>query len=226
MTIAGNQGQNLYPAPDVNYPDTSFPQPIPPPDGEPDDEGTLIYIRYSWIWREVLLAAIDQLLNPATYQGDHDTVILALNRAQNLKSIIATDTGDLPAPYWDDETDVEAEEPDSSEEWYGGVADPTAPAGSLDFVESAALWAITGFVAVATFEVGGLAPAILFHTAVEKFILIQRRGDAAETIRYLIDNQDMKMLDTSPYSPGDLIEVPLVAPAGGGTHELMIVQVS
>ncbi len=225
MTVAGNQGQNVYPAPD-NYPASSFPQPVPAPLVDPNDAGTLIQVRYSWEWQPVLLAAIDQLRNPATWQGDHDELITALNRATDLKSQMQQDVSELPAPYWDDETDVEAEEPDSVEEWYGGVTDPTAPAGSLDFVESALLWTITGFVAVATFELGGLAPAIVFHTTVEKFILIQRRGDAAETIRYLIDNQDMAMLDTSPYAPGDLIEVPLIAPPTGGTHELMIVQVT
>jgi hypothetical protein len=225
MTTAGNQGQNVYPAPD-NYPASSFPQPVPAPIAEANDAGTLITVQYSWTWREVLMAAIDQLLNPATWQGDHDEILAAIDKAIDLKHLIQTDVGELPAPYWDDESDVEAEEPDNSQEWYGYVTDATVPPDELDFVESAALWIATGFVAVATFEVGGLAPAILFHTAVEKFILIQKRGDAAETIRYLIDNQDMKMLDTTPYAPGDLIEVPLVAPPTGGTHELMIVQVS
>lgn len=225
MTIAGNQGQNVYPAPD-NYPESSFPQPIPAPDVDPSDEGSLITVQYSWKWQPPLLAAVDQLLNPATWQGDHDEIITTLNRAVMLKDLLQIDVGEMPAPYWDDETDVEDEEPTPSEEWYGYVTDATVPPDELDFVESAALWVITGFVALATFEVGGLAPAIVFHTAVEKFILIQKRGDAAETIRYLIDNQDMKMLDTSPYAPGDLIEVPLIAPPTGGTHELMIVQVS
>jgi len=218
-------GQNIYPAP-TNYPLTSFPQPIPPPDGEPTDPDTLITVQYSWIWQPVLLAAVDQLRNYATWQGDHDALILAQDRATTLKAILQIDLGELPAPYWDDETDVEDEDPDSTQPWYGGVTDPTAPAGSLDFVESAALWVITGFVALATFEVGGLAPAILFHTTVEKFILIQKRGDAGETIRYVIDNQDIATIDTTPYSPGDLIETPVIAPPGGGTHELMIVQVT
>ncbi len=225
MFFGGWEGQNIYPSPS-NYPISSFPQPVPAPSVEPDDAGTLITVQYSWEWQPVLLGAVDQLLNPYTWQGTHDEVLTAIDRAVYLKTLLQVNTAELPAPYWDDETNVEDEEPDSTEEWYGGVTDPTVPPGELDFVESALLWAATGFVAVATFEVGGLAPAILFHTTVEKFILIQKRGDVAETIRYVIDNQDMAMLDTSPYAPGDLIEVPLIAPPGGGTHELMIVQVS
>lgn len=130
---------------------------------------------------------------------------------------------EVETPFWDDGTDVEVSEPEGTQPWYGYVENPTAPAGELTFVESALLWAFTGLVAVATFEVGGVAPAIFFHTTVEKFIIIQKRGDAAETIRYVIDNQDMKYVDTSPYAPGDLIKVQIIAPETGGGHDMMII---
>lgn len=226
--IAGNQGQNIWPSPE-NYPVPTFPQPVPAPTVDPSDAGTLIQVQYSWEWQQVLLACIDQVRNPATWQGDHDAVILAVDRATELKALlqIPVAAADMvETPYWDDSEDVDDDAPADDQRWYGGVTDPTAPPGELDFVESALLWAVTGFVAVATFEVGGLAPAIFFHTAVEKFILIQKRGDAAETIRYVIDNQDMRMLDTSPYAPGDLIEVTLEAPPSEDGHDIMIVQVT
>lgn len=221
----GNQGQNIYPFPD-NYPETSFPEPVPAPSVDPDDAGTLIQVQYSWEWQQVLLAAVDQLLNPYTWQGDHDEVITALNRATNLKDMLQIPVRSMPTPFWDTEDDVEDEEPADMQPWYGEVTNPTAPAGELDFVENAALWIITGIVAIATFEAGGLAPAIFFRTSVEKFILVQKRGDTAATIRYVVDGEDMKFVNTAPYAPGDIIETPIVTPQTGGTHELMIIQTS
>ena len=226
MTIAGNQGQNLYPDPDVNYPVSSFPEPVPAPDVDPDDAGTLISVQYSWMWREVLMAAVDQLRNVATWQGDHDAVVLAVDRATNLKDLLQLPVEIAPTPFWDDESDVEDSEPADMQPWYGQVSNPEAPAGELDFVESVALWFFTGIVALATFEVGGLAPAIVFHTTVEKFIILQKRGDAAQTIRFLVDGEDAKFVNTAPYSPGDIIETPIITPTTGGDHTLMIVQTS
>jgi len=224
---AGFPGQNIYPSPE-NYPSPSFPQPVPAPTVDPDDAGTLLTVQYSWEWQQVLLAAVDQLTNPATWQGDHDDVILALNRATNLKDMlqipVTAPDNEAPTPFWDDESDVEDSEPVDMQPWYGSVSNPEAPAGELDFVESVALWFFTGIVALATFEVGGLAPAIVFHTTVEKFIILQKRGDAAATIRFVIDGEDAKFVNTAPYAPGDIIETEVVTPVTGGDHTLMIVQ--
>ncbi len=214
MTIAGNQGQNVYPDP-TNYPDSSFPQPVPAPSVDPDDAGTLIRVAYSWEWQPVLLAAVDQLRNPATWQGDHDEIITALNRATDLKSQLQRDLSEVETPFWDDTTDVEVSEPDDMQPWYGEVTNPTAPADELDFVENALLWAFTGLIAAATFEVAGLAPAIAFHTSVEKFIILQKRGDTA--------GQDMKYVNTAPYAPGDLIKTEIITPQTGGSHDLLII---
>jgi hypothetical protein len=223
MLTVGNQGQNLYPAPD-NYPASSFPQPVPVPSVSPDDAGTLLTVQYSWEWQQVLLAAVDQLRNPATWQGEPDEVGQAIDNAAYLKELLMTPVRDVPTPFWDDESDLEDEEPADMQPWYGEVTNPEAPAGELDFVENAALWIITGIVAIATFEVGGIAPAIVFHTTVEKFILLQKRGDTAATIRYVVDGQDMKFVNTAPYAPGDIIETPIVTPQTGGDHTLLIVQ--
>lgn len=217
-------GQNVYPDP-ANYPITSFPQEVPSPDVDPDDEGTLIYVKYSYLWRPVLMGAIDQLRNFATWQGDNAAKQLAFDRATNLKAMIATDLGaaEVETPFWDDSTDVDDNAPADMQPWYGQVTNPTAPPGELDFVESVALWAFTGLVAVATFEVAGIAPAIAFHTAVEKFIIIQKRGDVAETIRFVVDGEDMAFVNTAPYAPGDLIETTVITPQTGGSHDLLII---
>jgi len=129
----------------------------------------------------------------------------------------------VETPFWDNATDAEDSEDAETQPWYGTVSNPTAPPGELDFVESVALWIFTGLVAIATFEVGGIAPAIVFHTTVEKFIIIQKRGDVAETIRFVVDGQDAKFVNTAPYAPGDLIETPIMTPQTGGDHELMII---
>lgn len=222
--IAGNQGQNVYPFPD-NYPASSFPEPVPAPLVDPDDAGTLIQVQYSWEWQQPLLAAIDQLRNPYTWQGDHDEIITALNRATNLKEMLQIPIMETaPTPFWDDESDLEDEEPADIQPWYGEVTNPSAPADELDFVENLALWLITGIVAIATFEVGGVAPAIVFHTTVEKFIILQKRGDTAATIRFVVDGQDARFVNTAPYAEGDIIETPIVTPATGGDHTLMIIQ--
>jgi len=223
MALAGNQGQNLYPNPD-NYPTSSFPQPVPAPSVEPDDAGTLIQVSYSWEWQQVLLAAVDQLRNPATWEGTDDEKGQAIDRAAHLKELLIESSTEYPTPFWDDETDLEDEEPADMQPWYGQVSNPEAPAGELDFVESVALWIITGIVAIATFEVGGIAPAIVFHTTVEKFIILQKRGDTAATIRFVIDGEDAKFVNTAPYAPGDIIETKLVTPQTGGDHTLMIIE--
>lgn len=223
MFNAGFEGQNLYPDPS-NYSITSFPQPVAAPSVDPDDAATLWTVRYSWEWHELLAAAVDQLLNPVTYLGDADEVKLALNRATNLKDLLQTNMATVPTPFWDDESDLEDEETAEMQPWYGGVTNPEAPAGELDFVENVALWIITGIVGIATFEVGGIAPALAFRTTVEKFIILQKRGDTAATIRFVVDGQDAKFVNTAPYSPGDIIETEIITEQTGGAHDLLIVQ--
>jgi len=217
-------GQNVYPDP-ANYPITTFPQEVPPPEVDPDDEGTLIYVKYSYLWRPVLMGAIDQLRNFATWQGDNAAKQLAFDRATNLKAMLATDLGAtlVETPFWDNETDVEDSETAEMQPWYGQVTNPTAPPGELDFVENVALWIFTGLVAIATFEVAGVAPALAFHTTVEKFIILQKRGDVAETIRFVVDGQDAKFVNTAPYSPGDIISTEIITPQTGGGHDLLII---
>lgn len=221
MTIAGNQGQNLYPDPE-NYPDSSFPQPVPAPDGEPDDAGTLITVQYSWLWREVLMAAVDQLRNPATWQADHDENILALNRATNLKDQLQRDVqwpDGVPTPYWDDENDVDDQETVEMQTWYGRVSNPTAPAGSLDFIEDASIWVVSGMVALAT---GSVGVALAFRTFVRNFVLIQKQGDVGETIRYVIDGRDMTTITGD--GSGDLVSVNMVGDPSLSEHQFYIIK--
>lgn len=207
------------------HPTSSFNEPVSPPDIEPD-EGEQVQVCFSYEWLPYVLGALSQLALQTTWRGTPSEVLLAQGRATNLTGLFANPVcavDEVETPFWDDEDDVDDSEPADMQEWYGEVTNPTAPADELDFVESVALWAFTGLVAIATFEVAGIAPAIAFHTFVEKFIIIQKRGDAGETIRFVVDHQDSITIDTTPYAPGELIETTIVTPQTGEEHELLII---
>ncbi len=204
---------------------------FPTPNAMPDLTGCRVFsVPSDEEWFALLMGAVQQLTYPwAWYKNGTLTQDEAAEAWAEIidNSIAIANEGQcsdvVETPFWDDTSDVDDNAPVDMQPWYGYVEDPNAPAGELTFVESALLWAFTGLIAVATFEVGGFAPAIFFHTTVEKFIIIQKRGDVAETIRYVIDNQDMRYVDTTPYAPGELIETPIIAPQTGGSHDLMII---
>jgi hypothetical protein len=215
---------NDYPGVD-NAPDTSFPQPIPPPDVDPQT-GDLFTVAFNPLWTPALLAACDQLINPATWQGTDDERLLAMNRAILLKNLIADGVEqEVGTPYWDDDEDVDSEAPIDEQTWYGTVSNPDAPPAELDFVENALVWTFTGLIALATPELA-FAPAILFHTIAPKFLIATKRGDVGELIRILVDGSEAARVDTSGYAPGEIINTQIIADPSLDTHTLTIVQVS
>lgn len=207
MTTAGNQGQNVYPSPE-NYPASSFPQPVPAPTTEPDDAGTLLTVQYSWDWRPVLMGAVDQLLNPATWQGDHDTVIAALNRAANLKDLLAGTISSAPTPYWEDEdaSDADDQKPETIQEWYGYMEGDT-------FVDTLGGWIFLGQVAL----VYGVDGAIEFATFLHNFRLFFKTGPGGAIIDIFVDALKTGRVDTysaldgfkyiDVYSPGSTLRI-------------------
>lgn len=218
---------NLYPNAD-NYPAVSFPQEIPPPATEPDDDD-LIYVAYNIGWQKVLLAAVDQLCLYSTWIGDHDTKIQAMNRAVYLKWLLQlpVEIGetDYPTPYWDDDTSVDDEMPVETQEWYGMVTNPSAPADELTFVQNAVIWILTGFVALVlspSLPVGAAA-ALTFQTLATRFTLAFNRGDLAEQFRVIIDAQDYGTVDTSGLAVGEVVELDIDGLADLPTHEILIV---
>lgn len=209
------------------HPTSSYNEPVPVPDVEPD-EGTLVQVCLSEAWLSYVLGALSQLQLQTTWQGDPDTVLRGQGMATNLKGLFANPAcpaDNVPTPFWDEDSEVDDELPDDAQPWYGTVSDPEAPQDELDFVENAAIFAITGFLAIATWEIGA-APAILFHTIAPKFVLAMRRGDAGEIIRILVDGQEAARVDTSASAPGDVIRVPVVANQELDGHDIAIVQVS
>lgn len=216
--IAGNQGQNIYPDPE-NYPVSSFPQPVPAPSVDPDDAGTLLLVQYSWEWQQVLLAAVDQLRNPATWQGDHDEIITALNRATNLKEMLQKPANvSIQSPFWDNESDNEISLPADEQVWYGAVTNWLAPADELDFVQNIALWVLTGFVAYA----GGIGAAIFFRTTAKRFIVAVEAGDVPEIIRVVVDSAEFR-IDTTGFE-GEIIELNVIADPEIEEHDLYIIK--
>lgn len=186
---------------------------------------------FSTAWLPYVLGALTQLTLQSTWktESEEDTY-LAMRRAASLIEALAGPqtcaVNDVPAPYWDDNEDVDDDLPDDVQPWYGTVSDPEAPPGELDFVENAAIWLMTGFLAVATWEIGA-APAILFHTIAPRFVLATRRGDLGEIIRILVDGEEAARVDTSSYAPGDVINTPILPdPAITTGHDIAIIQVS
>lgn len=192
MTIAENRWQNIYPAPD-NIPLSSFPQPIPAPETDPD-AGDQVTVQYGRDWQAVLLAAVDQLRNPATWQGDHDAVILALNRATNLKEMLQIELvgGDVEAPYWDEESadDAAAAAPRDDQPWYGKLE-------GEDWVEYISWWIVGAFVATLVTPTG----AIAFITPIRHLRLEFKKQNWGGIVKILLDGDTYAEVDT--YSPVD-----------------------
>lgn len=201
----GNQGQNVFPDAD-NYPDSSFPQPVPAPDVDPDDAGTLITVRYSWHWQQVLLAAVDQLLNPATWDGDHDTIIDALNRAANLKDLLQINApaSDI-APYWQDETDIEGETPEGEIQQWWGVFD------GLTFQESLENVFIAAYVGI----LGGVGAAVQFLVLARQFRLEFETDPYGGIVDILLNGDKYRSIDTYASTPS-IISVDIIADGGVG----------
>lgn len=218
---------NAYPNPN-NFPEVSFPEEVTPPDIDPDEGETLLYA-YNPAWSKVLAAACDQLLEPTTWEGDHDAKNLALNRAQILKILLQEpiDVGerDYPAPYWDSDEDVDDEMPAEEQDWYGMVTNPSAPADELTFVENAVIWIITGFIAVVLSPAlpAGVAAGLAFRTLATRFTLAFRRGDIIEQIRIVIDAKDYGAVDTSTVAEGEIIEVQVNGLDEADFHDILLV---
>lgn len=220
---------NFYPNP-MNLQEVSFPQELIPPDVDPDDPDLeLILVEYNPAWTAVLMAACDQLGQYSAWVGDDDEKKLAVNRAQVLKWLLQkpVEVGerDIPAPYWDDDEDVDDEMPVEDQDWYGMVTNPTAPADELTFVENAVIWIFTGFIALVLSPAlpAGVAAGLAFRTLATRFTLAFRRGDIIEQIRIVIDAQDYGTVDTSTVAEGQIIEVDVNGLEDLDFHDILLV---
>ncbi len=217
-----SSADNLYPS-DDNYPSVSFPVAVNPPQVDPD-EGTTIAVAYNPEWGPVLSAACEQLTQYASWIGTDDEKKLAVNRATNLEILLRTPlaASQVPAPFWDDGTDVEAQEPADTQTWYGEVDNPEAPANEMTFRENAVIWLLTGFVAVSATP----AAAIAFRALANRFVLAVKRDDLGEIWRVIVDANDYTTVDTSTAVPGDIVEIPVNGLPDASYHDILLVKVS
>ena len=211
-----------------NFAEVSFPQELTPPDVDPDEGETLLYA-YNPAWSKVLAAACDQMLQYTSWIGDDDEKKLAVNRALTLKILLQTpvEVGerDMPAPYWDDDEDVDDEMPVESQDWYGMVTNPSAPADELTFVENAVIWIITGFIALVLAPAlpAGVAAGLAFRTLATRFTLAFRRGDIIEQIRIVIDAKDYGTVNTGDVAEGEIIELQVNGLDEADFHDILLV---
>jgi hypothetical protein len=216
-------GDNGYPNVD-NYPEPSFKSPVPPPNVDAD-EGTLMLVAYNPFWGQVLTAACMALLQPATWQGTHDEIVTAQNRANTLMTLLQTPVAppsDAQTPFWDNDTDVDDSATSELQTWYGFVTDPLAPPGELDFVENFVLWLFTGFVMFSE----GVGAAIFFKTNAPKFYIFVRDTNIVELVRIIVDGVQVSSVTTPGTNSGE-ISVPIVAdPSVTTGHEIYIVKAS
>lgn len=199
-----------------------------PVDVDPD-EGDTILVAYNPAWGKVLAGACDQLLQYSSWAGTHDDKILAVNRAANFKILLQTPVDvpekDYPAPYWDEETDVEAEEPVAEQGWYGQVEDANAAAEDMTFSQNAVIWLLTGFVALVASPTlpGAVAAAITFRTLATRFVLAFNKGDIREQFRVIIDAKDYSMVDTDDLDTDEIAEMNIDGLEDLEGHDILIV---
>jgi hypothetical protein len=219
--------QNAYPNPQ-NFSEVSFPEELTPPDVDPDEGETLLYA-YNPAWSKVLAAACDQMLQYPSWIGTSDEKKLAVDRALSLKiqlqEPVYVGEREIPAPYWDDDADVDDEAAFEDQTWYGEVTNPDAPADELTFVENAVIWVFTGFIALVLAPAlpAGVAAGLAFRTLATRFTLAFRRGDIREQIRVVIDANDYTTVDTDGMTEGDIIEIDVNGLADAEFHDILLV---
>lgn len=205
----------------------SFRAPVVPPDVEPTD-APLVSVCFNYDWLPFVLGALQQLTLQATWQTDTDEDrALAMRRGASLLQLAslayddaACPVAEVETPFWDDSTDVDDSAGTDEQIWYGEVTDAEAPPAELDFVENAAIWLFTGFIAYS----GDIGAAIFFHTIAPKFVLAFKAGDVGEIIRIVIDSAEYDSVDTTGHA-GEVVTRPITPPPSeAGGHDIFLVK--
>ena len=133
---------------------------------------------------------------------------------------------DYPTPFWDTDATADDEQPAETQEWYGYVENPEAPADELTFVENAVIWIFQGFIALVLAPAlpVGVAAAITFRTLATRFTLAFNRGDIGEQFRVIIDAVDYGNADTEDLAVGDIVELTVDGLPDAAYHDIMIVR--
>jgi hypothetical protein len=202
---------------------------FPTPETTPIEVATRAFcIPGSSAWLAVVMGALMLLADEENWQQLNGGIAVedAAEAAQLIidsgyEGTCAAASVDVPTPYWDEVTETDDEATPETQTWYGYVDDPELPPAELTFVESAAIWAFTGFLALS----GTPAAAIAFNTVAQDFVIAMRGDDPAEVIRVIVDGVQHAEIDTTGMVD-ELIEVPVFGDPALGTHDVLLVKVS
>lgn len=183
-----------------------------------------VFIPDSEEWLAVVSGALAELTRPYNWeQAGGVTVEAATERAAlMLKEYyegVCQGEETIPTPFWDEDTTADDEQTLALQDWYGEVSSFLAPIDNLSFVQNAAVWGITGFVAYAA----GIAPAIAFRTVARNFVLAIQREDVGEAIRVVVNGVQETRVDTTPYAVGEVFEVPIATETGAEFYDVTII---
>ena len=183
-----------------------------------------VFIPDSPDWQAAISGALAELTSPYAWENsggitpEQAAERAALILTQFYEQACGATEETIPTPYWDDATDLDDEEALDVQAWYGAVTDFFAPIDELNFVQNAAVWAITGFVAYAA----GIGAAVTFRTVARNFIIAIQREDAGEAIRVVVNGLEETRVDTTPYAPGEVIEFPIAVSQSAPYYDIII----
>jgi len=202
---------------------------FPTPDSLPEDTACRVFsIPASTQWLGVFMGALLALTDPNQWYefGEltpEECADIALEIIWNAYAPEAQlCPPEYPAPFWDDAEDVDDSLPFGGETWYGEVTDPEAPADELTFVEDAAIWVFTGFVAYAA----GIGAAVFYHPIAPRLFLAWKWRDLGEIIRVVIDSADYGTVDTSTVDVGEIVTLSVLPDPDLESHDIMLIKVS
>jgi len=116
----------------------------------------------------------------------------------------------VPTPYWDDESDLDDQEPSNEQAWYG-IFDGT-------FQETVENFVIAGFLASS----GDIGAAVTFLTIAPRFRLAWKTGDLGGVIRVFVDAVDYGTVDTYSATEG-VLEQDYIGDPDEDEHTILMV---
>jgi hypothetical protein len=147
-----------------------------------------IFIPNSVDFQGLVDGALSDLASPWNYQkwGTLTPEETAEYMAAMLVDFGETGCGDtsVPTPYWDEDQDLDDQEPVETQTWYG-IFDG-------EFHETVENFVIAGFLAYS----GNIGAAISFLTIAPRFRLAWKTGNLGGIIRVIIDGADAGTVDT------------------------------
>jgi len=186
---------------------------ICPPNMGSGEQCRTLQIPNTQEWLGIFNAALLTLTNTYNYEQLYDTDLTPEQCAERAMLIYEAYLSQnpcavVPSPFWDDESDNELSELESEQTWYGEVTNWFAPADELNFVQNAALWVLTGFVAYAA----GVGAAIFFRTSAKRFIVAIETTDIPELIRVVVgaSTYTEQTIDTT-LIPNEIVELEFVS---------------